>query len=196
MQNNDFWARITSLYRYHTSPVVVCMQNSVISTRITCLYGSLLSSVVFECKTARITSLSGCQTSPVLLCPQNSRLTPELLVSIGPCPHLWFFHAKQGLLDQNYKSLWVPALICGFWMHNSDFWTRTTSLNGSQISPVVLCMKNSVISKRNTSLYGSQTLPAILCMQNGVPSIRLTSLYESQPSSVFFGCTTATFGPE
>ena len=90
---------------------------------------------------------------------KTARLAPELLVSMGHCPHLWFLHAKQGLLDQNYKSLlvsafisgfcmqnrrdlhqidksiWVPAiisdfeslcfpaLICGFWQQNSDFWT-------------------------------------------------------------------------
>ena len=34
-------------------------------------------------------------------------LAPELLVSIGPFPHLWFLHAKQGLLGQTYKSVRV-----------------------------------------------------------------------------------------
>ena len=33
---------------------------------------------------------------------------------MGPSPHLWFFHAKQRLLEQNYKSLWVPDLTCRF----------------------------------------------------------------------------------
>ena len=33
---------------------------------------------------------------------------------MGPSPPLWLLHAKQRLLDQNYKSLWVPDLICGF----------------------------------------------------------------------------------
>ena len=37
MQNSDFWSRITSLYGYRTSPVVLCMQNRVIRTRITYL---------------------------------------------------------------------------------------------------------------------------------------------------------------
>ena len=45
---------------------------------------------------------------------KTARLAPELLASMGPCPHLWFLHAKQGLLDQNYKSLLVSALICVF----------------------------------------------------------------------------------
>ena len=39
-------------------------------------------------------------------------LAPELQVSMGPSPHLWFLHAKQRLLDQNYKSLWVPVFAC------------------------------------------------------------------------------------
>ena len=33
---------------------------------------------------------------------------------MGPSPHLWFLQAKQRLLDQNYKSLWVPDLTCRF----------------------------------------------------------------------------------
>ena len=36
---------------------------------------------------------------------KTATLAPELQVSIGPNPHLWFLHAKQRLLDQNYKSL-------------------------------------------------------------------------------------------
>ena len=64
-------------------------------------------------------------------------LAPELLVSKGLSPHLWFLHAKQRLLDQNCKSLWVPALTCGFCIENSDFSTRIASLYGYQTSPVV-----------------------------------------------------------
>ena len=57
-------------------------------------------------------------------------------------------------------------------MHNSDFWSRITSLYVSQTSPVVLYMQYSVIS------------------------IGIPCLYGSQPLSVVFGCTTATFGAE
>ena len=72
------------------------MQNNVISIRNTGLSGSQPSSVVFAFETAT--------------------LAPELQVSMGPSLHLWFLHAKQRLLDQNYKSLWVPDLTCRF-MH-------------------------------------------------------------------------------
>ena len=100
-------------------------------------------------------------------------LATELLVSMCPRPHLWF------------------------WLQNSVFWDRIISLYWSQSSPVVLCRQYAVISTRITSLYLSQTPPVILCVQNRVPSIRITSLYGSQPSSVcFFSCKTATLWPD
>ena len=70
------------------------MQYNVISTRMTCLYGSQPLSVVLACKTAT--------------------LGLELQVSVGPRPHLWFLHAKQRLLDQNNKSLCFPDMTCHF----------------------------------------------------------------------------------
>ena len=115
---------------------------------------------------------------------------------MGPSPHLWLLHVKQRLLDKNYKSLWVPVLICGFYVQNSDFSIGITSLYGSQTSPVVLCMHNSVISTRITSLHGSQTSPVVLCVQNNVINISITSLYGSQPSFVVFACKTTTLRPE
>ena len=86
--------KIKRLYWFQPSPVVLCMQNSDFRTRISSLYGSQPSSVVFACKTACLAS--------------------ALLVSVGPRPHLWFLHAKQRLLDQNNKSLWVPDMTIRF----------------------------------------------------------------------------------
>ena len=54
------------------------MQNSVISIRITNLYGSHHTILVFACKTAS--------------------LGPDLQVSMGPRPHLWFFAIKTATL--------------------------------------------------------------------------------------------------
>ena len=100
-----------------TSPVVLCIQNSVLSIRIHSLYGSKPSSAVFASKTAPFgpelkvsmgpsprlwfnkqniefrtitTSVYGSLTSFVMW------LAPEFPVSIGPSPHLWFLNAKQG----------------------------------------------------------------------------------------------------
>ena len=33
---------------------------------------------------------------------------------MSPSPHLWFLHAKPRILDQNFKSLWVPDLTYPF----------------------------------------------------------------------------------
>ena len=93
-------------------------------------------------------------------------------------------HAKQRILDQNIKSLWVPALICCFCMPNSEFWPRITSLYGSHTSPALLCNQNGVICTRISSLWWSQHSSVVLCLQNSDFRTRLTSLYGSHTSSV------------
>ena len=45
---------------------------------------------------------------------KTAQLAPELLVSLDHSSDLWFLHAKQGLLEQNYKFLLVPDLTCRF----------------------------------------------------------------------------------
>ena len=67
-------------------------------------------------------------------------LSPEILVTMGPSSHLWFLNEKQRIYDQRYKSLWVPALICGLCVRNSDYRAWITSLYWSQTSPVIFCM--------------------------------------------------------
>ena len=128
------------------------MENSNFSTWITSLYVSQPTSVVFAFKTAHF--------------------GPEFQVSMGPSPHLRFLHAKQRVLAQNYKSLWVPDLTCPF-----------------------------VQSKRPDLHQNIKSIlvPALFsgfCMQNSVIIIRITCLYGSQHLSVVFGCKTATFWAE
>ena len=72
MQNSMLSTKITSLYGNQTSPVVLCMQNSVLRFKINL---SQLSSVVFACKTGT--------------------LGPELQVSMEPDLTCGFVHAKQ-----------------------------------------------------------------------------------------------------
>ena len=152
------------------------MQYSVIRTGITCLYGSQPLSVVFGCKRATFGAelqVSKSRRQKLSFCAwKTATLAPELLVSMCPSPHLWFLHAKQRIMDQNFKSLWVPALIWGFCIPNSEFWPRITSL------------------------YGSQTSPALLCNQNGLICTRISSLYWFQPTSVVFACKTAWLASE
>ena len=62
------------------------MQNNVINIRITSLYWSQPSSVVFACKTASFGS--------------------ELQASIGPCHHLWFCAFKTATFESELNSLY------------------------------------------------------------------------------------------
>ena len=140
---------------------------------------------------------------------------------MGPRPHTWICAHLTVCLTKNIKSIWVPALTCGF-VHakHIDFSTRKTSLCGPQTSLVDLCVQNSVhttrisslymsqtsseelckqnrlLSTRLTYLYGSQTSPVDLCIQHFILSTRITSLYGSQHSSVVFACKTEALGPE
>ena len=77
------------------------MQNNVISIRITSLYGSQPSFVVFACKTATFgpefqVSL-GPRTHLWILAFKTATLAPELQVSMGLSLHVLFLHSKQRL---------------------------------------------------------------------------------------------------
>ena len=81
-------------------------------------------------------------------------------------------------------------------MQNNDFWTRITSLYGSQTSPVVLCMQNSVLSTRINILYWFQPSPVVFWMQNSDFRTKITNICGSKTPPVVFACKTATSGPE
>ena len=54
---------------------------------------------------------------PALICVfgcKTATLGTEPQVSVGPRPNLWLFQAKQRLLEQNNKSLWVLDMTCRF----------------------------------------------------------------------------------
>ena len=77
------------------------MQNNVISIRITSLYWSQPSSVVFACKTATFGSELQASMGPcyhLWFCAfKTATFESEIVVSMGPSPHLWLLHAKQRL---------------------------------------------------------------------------------------------------
>ena len=176
MQNSDFWTRITNLYGSQTSPVVLCIQYSVISTRITCLYGSQPKSVFFACKTATFGE--------------------ELQVSMCHSSHLWFLHTQQRILDQNFKSVGVPDFICGFCMQNSAFWTRISCLYGSQPSSAVFaCQTASFGPELQVTMGPRPHLP--FC---AIKTVWFAPEYQvyigSSPHLWFCAYKTATFGPE
>ena len=118
LQNSDFWIRITSLCGSQTSPVIFCMQNSVPSIRNTSLHGSQPSRVVFGSKTATYGPEKQVSMGPrhdLSLCEcKTALLASDILVSVSQPLSVFFFNAIQRILEQNFKSLWVPDLICGF----------------------------------------------------------------------------------
>ena len=93
---------------------------------------------------------------------------------MGSSPHLWFCACKTATL-----ALWITSLCMGPSPH-----LRFLHAKPATFGPEIAC------------LYGSQNSPVIFCMQNSVPSFRIASLYGSQPSSVVFACKTATYEPE
>ena len=139
--------------------MVFYIQNSDFSIRISSLCGSQPSSVGFACKTATLRpelQVSMGSSNHLWFCAfKTATFGPELQVSMGPTPHLWILHAKQRLLDQNYKSLWVPALIWGFCLHNSAFSTRIASLYGSQPSSEVFACKTATFGSELQVSMGS-----------------------------------------
>ena len=171
-----------------TSPVVLCMQNSVISISNTRgpspqlwfldakqrLYGFQTSPVVlcmqYNVISTRMTCLYRSQPLSVVFACKTATFGAELQVCMGPWPHLSFCACKTVWLAS--ALLGVPALNCG------------------------LCIQNSDLRTKIECLYGSQTSLVIFCIENSVPSIRITSLYRSQPSCGVFGCKTANFGRE
>ena len=175
--------------------------NSVICTRITRLYGSLPSSVVFCTRNSdfitRITSLYGSQPSSVDVCTHSRLLSTRISSLYGFQPSHEVLCMQNSMISTRNTSLYgsqpSSAVLC---TQNSVFITRITSLYGSQTSPVDLWLQNSVLTTRINSLYGSQTSSMDLWKQNRALSIRITSLYVSQPSSVICECKTANLGPE
>ena len=142
MQNSVISTRITSLWRTLPSSVALFIQNSDFGAKLHVPVCPRPRLWFCACKTAWLASelLVSICSSPhfcflhekiacfgpelqVSMVPRphlsfcagkTAWLAPELLVSISPSPHLRFLLAKQRLLDQNYKSLWLPDLTRRF----------------------------------------------------------------------------------
>ena len=131
MQNSVISTRINSLHGSQTTPVALCMQNSVISTRNTSLHGSQTSPVILSKQNnVRITSLYGSHPSSVVFACKTVTLGPELQVSMGPSPHLLFFCIHNSVIMTSINSLYwsqtSPVVVC---MQNNEISTRITSLH-------------------------------------------------------------------
>ena len=148
IQNIDFRTRIASLYVSQISPAVLWLQCSVVSTRTTCLYVSQPLSVICECKTAPsrtwMTTLYGIPALHLWFCPcKTAWFAPEWQDYIATSHHLWFCACKTAPLGLELQvSVGQRPHLC-FFMQNSDFMTRLTSVLGFQPSSVVFACKTT-----------------------------------------------------
>ena len=97
------WDQICKFYWSQTSPVVLCMQNTVISTRISSLQGCQTSPLVLCVKNSvlsnRITSPHGTQPSSVVFACKTATFGSELQFSMGPRLRLLTCECKTARLD-------------------------------------------------------------------------------------------------
>ena len=140
MQNSVISIRITSLYESQHSSVVLACKTETFGPELQSSMSPLPHLWFCASKTARLApklqvsmgprpNLSFCACKPSWLAPKlqvsmgprlhlsscackTGCLASELLVSMGPSAHLWFLQAKRRLVEQNYKSVWVPDLTC------------------------------------------------------------------------------------
>ena len=123
-------------------------------------------------------------------------LAPELLVSMGPNPNLWVLHAKQRLLEKNYKYLCVTALTCGFCIHNSAFWTRISCLYGSQTSSVVFEYQTASFGPELQVSMGPRPHLPLCAIKTAWFAPEYQVYNGSSPHLWFCACKTATLGPD
>ena len=94
---------------------------------------------------------------------------------MGPRPHQWLCECKTAWLAAEILISMGPRPHLRFSRQNSDFWVRTKGLYGSQTTPMVFCFQNSDFRTRITNLYGSLTSPMVFCIQNRDFSIRIAN---------------------
>ena len=132
----------------------------------------------------------------MVLCIQNSSLMTKIACLYESQPSCVVFGWKtapfglelQGSVGQKPHLLFLLAKFV--------FWTRITSLYGSQTLPVVLCMKNCNFTTRHSILNGSHTSSAVLSTHNSVLSTRTKNYIGSRPHLWFCTCKTVTLGLE
>ena len=164
---------INRLYVSQTSPVVLCMQNNVISVRYASIHRSQPLLEVFVSKTAtfglELQVSMGPRLHLWLFAFKTATLAPELQVSMGPSPHLLFCAFTTATLTQ--------VLIVSM---------------GPRPSPVVLYMQNRVICTRITSLYGSHPSFVDFACKTATLALELQVSTGPSPHLWFCAFTTAT----
>ena len=122
MQNSVLTTRITSLNVSQTSSVDLCKQNSFLSTKITSLYGSQthLWFGAFKTVTIRPELMVSMDPRPHLWV-SGCKTAPELLVSMGPRLHLWIFANKTSCLAPKLPVPMGPRPLLWFCVFKTAF---------------------------------------------------------------------------
>ena len=170
----------------------MCMQNNVISIRITGPYGSQPSSVVFASKTATFGSqwhVSMGRRLRLLICEcisacKTATSGSELQVSMGPRLHLLICECKTACLEPEWCLSLAPSLhlwFCAF---------KTATLASESLVSIgpsphlwFLHAKQRLFDPNDKSM-GPRLRLLFFCIQNSDFSTRIASLYGSQPSSM------------
>ena len=98
-------------------------------------------------------------------------LAPEILVCMGPSPHLWFLDAKK----------------------KED---RIISLHESQTWPVFFCKQNSMINTGITSLHGSHSSSLVFACKTATFGSELLVSMGPRTHLSFCECITAWFASQ
>ena len=115
-------------------------------------------------------------------------LVSELLVSMGPSPHVWCLDAKQRLMDRNNNSLWVPDITCRF-VHAKR---RDLHQNDKSIwVPAFICVffhaKQRLYDQTYKTVWGPDLIYGF-CMKTSNFCTEIACLYGSRTHLWFSAC--------
>ena len=106
MQYSAFWTRISGLYGSQTSSVIFSTHNCELNTRIKRLYWFQPSPVALW---TRVTSLYGSQTWPVVLCMQYSMISTRITCLYGSQPLSVVFACKTATFGAQLQVSMCPS---------------------------------------------------------------------------------------
>ena len=113
MQNNVLSTRISSLYGLQPSPVALCIQNRDLRPELQHYVGRRPHLWICACKTECLPLellVSNCPRTHLWICACKTACLPlELLVSMGPRPHLWICANKTAFLAPKFQVSMGPS---------------------------------------------------------------------------------------
>ena len=147
-----------------TSPVILCMQYIVFSTRNTCLYGSQPLSAVFACKIAWLEPewqvYMGSSYDLWFCACKTATLGPDLQVCMGPRPYLWFWAPITACLAQECQDhMGSSPHLCFCACKTETVWLELKVSLGPKLHLWFLYVKQRLLDQNNKSLW----VPDLTC---------------------------------